>query len=295
MIAAAPPRAQPTILSTAAEGRRWYRLAHGMLAAESEQGVGSVRLEGKAAIVTGSATGVGRSTAVMLAERGCDVVVNYTRSETEARETARAVEQAGTRALLQQCDVSDDRAVRAMVAACQRELGRLDVLVNNAGTTHFVPFSDLDALTDEIWERIFAVNVRGAFNVTRAAAPLMRAAGGGAVVNVASLAGLRASGSSIPYAASKAALLNMTVALARTLAPEIRVNAVAPGFIEGRWLQGGLGERYEGSLAAVATRTPLGRVARPEDVAQAILALVESADFVTGQTIAVDGGNHIAI
>lgn len=249
-----------------------------------------MKLSGKAAIVTGSATGIGRSTALALAQRGCRVVVNYTRSQAEAEATVRDAQAAGARALLARCDVSDDRAVRAMVAACEREFGRLDVLVNAAGTTHFGPPEDLEGMTQEIWDRIFAVNVRGVFSVTRAAAPLLKRSGEGAIVNLASVAGLKPAAQAIPYAASKAAVVNMTVSFARILAPEVRVNAVAPGWMEGRWMQAGLGDDYDRLMARRAQRTPLRRVARPEDVAQAILSLIEQNDFVTGQVLVVDGG-----
>ncbi len=253
-----------------------------------------MKLSGKAAIVTGSATGIGRSTALGLAQRGCNVVINYTRSQAEAEETIRDVQAAGARALLSRCDVSDDRAARAMVASCEREFGRLDVLVNAAGTTHFAPPEDLEAITDEVWDRIFNVNVRGTFLVTRAAAPLLKRSGEGAVVNLASVAGLRPAAQAIPYAASKAAIVNMTVSFARILAPEVRVNAVAPGWMEGRWMKAALGDQYDRLMERRAQRTPLRRVATPEDVAQTILSLVEHNDFVTGQVIVIDGGYTIA-
>lgn len=265
-----------------------------MVAAKFAPSELAVKLDGKAAIVTGSATGIGRSTALGLAKRGCRVVINYTKSEAEAEETVRTIRAAGSRALLYRCDVSDDRAVRAMVVACEREFGRLDVLVNAAGTTDFAPPEDLEAMTGEVWDRIFSVNVRGTFLVTRAAAPLLRRSGEGAVVNLASVAGLRPGAQAIPYAASKAAIVNMTVSLARVLAPEVRVNAVAPGWMKGRWMEAALGDRYDSLMERRAQRTPLRRVATPEDVAQTILSLVEHNDFVTGQVLVVDGGYSIA-
>jgi 3-oxoacyl-[acyl-carrier protein] reductase len=253
-----------------------------------------VKLDGKAAIVTGSATGIGRGTALALARRGCHVVVNYTKSQAEAEATVRDVRAAGARALLCRADVSDERAVRDMVAACEREFGRLDVLVNAAGTTHFAPAEDLDAITREVWDRIFDVNVLGTFLATRAAAPLLRRSGQGAVVNLASIAALRPALQVVPYGASKAAIVNMTVSLARILAPEVRVNAVAPGWMEGRWMQAALGARYDDLMQRRAERTPLGRVATPEDVAATILGLIEDNDFVTGQVVVIDGGySHV--
>ena len=249
-----------------------------------------MKLSGKTAIVTGSATGIGRSTALALAQRGCNAVINYTKSQREAEETVRDVQRAGARALLYRCDVADDGAVRDMVAACEREFGRLDVLVNAAGTTHFAPPEDLEAMTEEIWDRIFDVNVKGVFLVTRAAAPGLRKSGEGVVINLASVAGLRPAAQAIPYAASKAAVVNMTQSFARILAPQVRVNAVAPGWMEGRWMQAALGDKYESLMERRAQRTPLRRVATPEDVAQTILSLVEQNDFVTGQIVVIDGG-----
>ena len=249
-----------------------------------------MKLDGKAAIVTGSATGIGRSTALALAKLGCNVVINFTRSEAEAQQTVRDVESAGAAALLFPCDVSDDAGVRRMVAACEQKFHRLDVLVNAAGTTHFSAPEDLEAITDAVWNRIFNVNVRGTFLATRAAAALLKRSGDGAVVNVSSVAGLRPAAQAIPYAASKAAVVNMTVSFARVLAPQVRVNAVAPGWMEGRWMKAALGQQYESLMDRRAQRTPLRRVATPDDVAQTILSLVTMNDFVTGEVVVVDGG-----
>jgi 3-oxoacyl-[acyl-carrier protein] reductase len=247
-------------------------------------------VNGKVAIVTGSATGVGRATALQLAERGCAVVVNYTRSEQEARETFADVKALGVPALLVRCDVSDDTAVRRMVQQTVDELGGVDILVNNAGTTTFVNHADLKGLTEEIWDRTLAVNLKGTFFCTRAVAPHMKARGQGAIVNVSSVAGVRGGGSSIAYAASKAGIVNLTVTTARVLGPEIRVNCVAPGFIDGRWLRAGIGANYEAAKARAAENAVLKAVTTPEDIAQVILSLIAGADLVTGQTIVVDGG-----
>ncbi len=251
-------------------------------------------LKGKTAIVTGSAVGVGRETAVQLARRGANVVINYSQSEDEAREALGLVEQLGVKALLVKADVSNDDEVRQMVSRTVDELGSVDVLVNNAATTHFVNFADLEGMEEEMWDRILAVNLKGPFFCSRAAAPAMKDAGQGAIVNVASIAGIKAVGSSIAYAVSKAGLINMTIALARVLAPNIRVNCVAPGFIDTRWLRQGLGEFYEPAKQRTSEQTPLGRVSTPEDVAQVVLGFIEGADFVTGQTTIVDGGSSIA-
>jgi 3-oxoacyl-[acyl-carrier protein] reductase len=180
------------------------------------------------------------------------------------------------------------------VAAAVSAFGRLDVLVNNAGTTSFINHADLDAVTDADWQRIMAVNLQGPFQCVRAARKALEADGGGCIVNVSSVAGLRAIGSSIPYCASKAALNNLTIALARALAPKIRVNAVAPGFITGRWLQQGLGGAYEAVKKHQESRTPLQRVCEPSDVADAILSLITGSDLVTGQILPVEGGMLIS-
>lgn len=253
-----------------------------------------MQLSGKSAIVTGSAVGVGRETALALARRGANVVVNYSRSEEEAGETAALVERLGAKALVVRADVSQDREVREMVERCANAFGSVDVLVNNAATTVFVPFPDLEGLAEEDWDRLLAVNLKGPFFCSRAVAGPMKDAGEGAIVNISSVAGIKAVGSSIAYAASKAGLINLTIALARVLAPKVRVNCVAPGFIDTRWLRQGLGPVFEPAKERVAQQTPLGRVATPEDIAQVVLSLIEGADFVTGQTVLADGGSSIA-
>jgi len=253
-----------------------------------------MELSGKAAIVTGSASGVGRETALMLARAGCGVLINYSRSREQAEETASQVAVLGAPALAFKADVAHDGECRAMVQAALSRFGRLDVLVNNAGTTTFIEHKELDAVGDDDWERIMAVNLKGPFQCVRAARSALAAHGRGVVINVSSIAGIRAIGSSIPYCASKAALNNLTVALARALAPEIRVNAVAPGFITGRWLEEGLGERYEVVKKANERRAPLGRVCEPADVARAILSLITGSELVTGQVLPVEGGMLIS-
>lgn len=257
-------------------------------------------VRGKTAIVTGSAVGVGRQVALDLATRGANVVINYSRSEDDAREAVALVEAAGAKALLVKADVSDDAQVQSLVEQTVAEFGGLHILVNNAATTHFVPFADLDGMKSEFWDDIFAVNVKGAFFCSRAAAAAMRSSvaegrPAAAIVNVASVAGTRATGSSIAYAASKAALINMTISLAKVLGPEIRVNAVAPGFIETRWLKNGLGDQvYEAAKAHQTRQAPLKGVCTPETVSQLVLSLIEGADMVTGECITIDGGVGIA-
>ena len=243
----------------------------------------------RVALITGAASGIGRATALALAAAGFDTVVNYSRSEQAARETASLVREKGAMTLLFQCDVSDDSAVRKMLQATEKEFGRLDALVNNAGTTTEVKPQDFDALTPEEWDRVFAVNVRGVFQVTRAATPLLRKSGG-SVVNTASIVGLRPGPQPLPYAASKAAVVSLTKLLALNLGPEIRVNAVAPGWIEGDWMIRMLKDRYEDLMARRAKNTPLRRCVTAEDVAEVIVNLIVSNRLVNGEIVVVDGG-----
>ena len=247
-------------------------------------------MEGRAAIITGSGTGVGRATALQLGRLGCSVLINYRSSREEAERTADDAGALGVKAIPFEADVADDAACRGMVEAAVGAFGRLDVLINNAGTTRFIAHSDFDAVSQDDWDRVLAVNVRGPFKCSRAARSALAAEDGGEIVNVSSVAGIRAVGSSIPYCASKAALNNLTLTLARSMAPKIRVNAVAPGFITGRWLEAGLGEGYEPMKAAFEQKAPLGKVCDPGDVADAILSLVTGSDLVTGQILACEGG-----
>ena len=241
------------------------------------------------ALITGAATGIGRAAAVALAAAGYDVAINYSRSEQAARETAAQAQAKGAKTLLFQCDVSDDPSVRKMLAAVEKEFGRLDALVNNAGTTSNVKPSDFEAMTAEEWDRVFAVNVRGMFQVTRAATPLLKAAHG-SVVNTASIVGLRPGPQPLPYAASKAAVVSLTKLLALNLAPDVRVNAVAPGWMEGDWMKRMLADRYDDLMARRAKATPLRRCATSEDVAEVIVNLITSNRFVNGEIIVIDGG-----
>jgi 3-oxoacyl-[acyl-carrier protein] reductase len=247
-------------------------------------------LKNKAALVTGASVGTGRAVAIELARRGCDVVVNYSRSQSEAEETAGEIRALGVRAIAVQADVADDAAVRSMVERTRGEFGRLDVLVNNAAVTSFIAHGDLEGVKDEDWDRILGVNLKGPFQAVRAAAPALKESRG-VVVNVSSVAGVAGIGSSIPYCASKAALNIMTVALARALAPEIRVNAVAPGFIDTRWWKDRDG--YEVVKHFATERAPLKRICQPEDVAAVVLGLID-AELVTGQVVVVDGGMTLA-
>ncbi len=238
----------------------------------------------KVALVTGSATGVGRSCAVRFAKLGYAVAVNYSKSVAEAEETADLVRACGVPVLVHRANIGDDSQVRGMIAAVESTFGGLDVLVNNAATTHFVPHADLDALTDAIWDEILQVNVKGTFYCCRAAMPLLKARKGN-IVTVSSVAGLTGQGSSIPYCASKAAVNALTQSLARAFGPEVRVNAVAPGPILTRWLAG-----RETQIEKYLELAPLKRAADPDDVADVVLFLANGTSLMTGQVVVVDGG-----
>jgi NAD(P)-dependent dehydrogenase (short-subunit alcohol dehydrogenase family) len=249
-------------------------------------------LHERIALVTGGATGIGRATVLALARAGArGVVVSYRTTRAEAEALAAEVAALGVEALTVQADVRRDDEVRRMVRQVEARFGRLDVLVNNAGATRWIPLADLEALTDQVWDEILDVNLKGAFRCARAAAPLL-AATGGMVVNVASISGVLAprTMSSLAYGAAKAALIYLTRGLAVALAPHVRVNAVAPAFTDTRWVRGHFGDRYPEVAAAAAGAYPLGRIAAPEEVAGAIVGLVTGGDFVTGQTLIVDGG-----
>ncbi len=242
-----------------------------------------------AALVTGAASGIGRSVALALARAGYDVAINYNSSGAAARATAAEAERLGAKTLVLKCDVSDEAGVRGMLKAIEDTFGRLDVLINNAGATAAWKPRDLESLSLADWDRVFAVNVRGLFQVTRAAVPLLRASKG-CIVNTASIVGLRPGPQPLPYAASKAAVVNMTKTLAWNLGPDIRVNAVAPGWMEGDWMQRMLKERYDERMGKRAKATPLGRCVTADDVAETMMSLIRSNRFVTGEVIVIDGG-----
>ncbi|MFT4687923.1 MAG: SDR family NAD(P)-dependent oxidoreductase [Verrucomicrobiia bacterium] len=248
-----------------------------------------MKLESKVALITGASRGVGAATAIQLAQEGCQVAINYHRSLEEAESVLEQILAKGGSAILAQGNVADDSDCRRIVSETFAAFGRLDVLINNAGTTRFIDFQNLEEVTDEVWSSIMDTNVKGVFQCARAATPHLKQSGDGIIVNVASIAGFIGAGSSIPYCASKAAVLNLTLSLARTLCPEIRVNAVAPGVIDGEWLRRGLGATFQSVIDKKAGEALLGKVCKPDDVATAILGLIH-ADLVTGQTLTVDGG-----
>jgi 3-oxoacyl-[acyl-carrier protein] reductase len=255
-------------------------------------------LTGKVAIVTGSATGIGAAVAQALAKRGANVLVNYTKSKAEAEATAEAVRAAGADVRLVQGDVSQDLDCRQLAREAVQAWGRIDILVNNAGTTKFVTnHADLDALSADDFAKLYAVNVIGPFQMIRACLEPLKAHKDGAVVNVSSIAGIAGIGSSVAYAASKGALNTMTLSLARALAPEIRVNAVCPGFVDTNWFVKEYGKDAAGRISeAQGKRNPLQRVADGPEIAKSVVFLAgpESAN-ITGEMLVTDGGAHLSM
>ena len=255
------------------------------------------QLSGKVAIVTGSASGIGAATVIGLAKRGAKVVINYSKSELEANDVAASVRAAGGDAIVIQGSVANDEDCRKLATAALDKWGRIDILVNNAGTTKFAAPTELDALSADDWHRIYGVNVVGPFQMMRACVAALKQHGEGAVVNVSSIAGLAGNGSSIAYAASKGALNTLTVSLARAFAPEIRVNAVCPGFVATPWFAGRFGaEKAERAAARQAEDNPLKHVAQAEDIAESILFLAgPAARHITGEMMVIDDGMHLQL
>jgi ketoreductase RED2 len=238
---------------------------------------------GQVVVVTGSSSGIGAATAHAFADAGASVLVNSARSVAEGEAVAASLPDA----LYVQGDITDPGVPERLVAAALDRWGRLDTLVNNAGTTALIPHHDLAAASVDVWRRIFEVNVFGTWAMSVAAMPALRDARG-SIVNVASVAGVRPTGSSVPYAASKAALNHMTVLLAKVVGPEVRVNAVAPGLVDTPWT-----EDWDVVREVVRQVAPLKRSGQPEDVAEVILALARAA-YVTGQVVVIDGGLSLA-
>ena len=252
-----------------------------------------MEIAGRIAIVTGGGTGIGRATSLRLARSGARaVVINFSRSGKDAEATANEIREMGVEPMPYRADVADEPQVKAMVAETVDRYGQIDVLVNSAGTTHFIPHPDLDSLTDEVWNEILSVNLKGTFYCCRAAAPELKKTGG-AIVNIASIAAHRASGSSIAYAVSKAGVVQLTRALALALAPEVRVNSVSPGLVSTRWFSSRFGDEAAAAQEETfAKQTPVQKIATPDDVARAVIALLEN-DLITGQDLVVDGGKNI--
>jgi len=254
-------------------------------------------LKGKAAIVTGSSSGIGASVALGLARRGANVVVNYSKSAKEAEAVADQVKKTGVQVAVVQGNVANDADCRKLAAAARDAFGRIDMLVNNAGTTKFAGHRDLDALSAEDFANIYAVNVIGAFQMIRACAGELRKSDDGAVVNVSSIAGVEGLGSSVAYAASKGALNTMTLSLARALAPEIRVNAVCPGLVATPWFTERFGaEAFERVKDNYRKTAVLQRVADSDEIAKSVVFLATpDSRNITGETLLTDGGLRLSI
>src|SRR5919108_1447188 len=251
-----------------------------------------MELAGRVALVTGGAGGIGGAVVASLARNGISgIAIHYRKSAKAAAELAGEMDRAGIKALALQADVQSDNEVREMMAKVKTQFGRLDILINNAGVTRWVELSDFEGLTDDVWDEILDVNVKGAFRCVRAAAPMLTEHHG-MVVNVSSISGVLAPStmSSLAYGTAKAALIYMTKGLAVALAPDIRVNGVAPAFNDTPWMSQHFGADYRQAIEKAVPSYPLQRIANPEDIATAIVGLVIGGDFVTGQTLIVDGG-----
>jgi 3-oxoacyl-[acyl-carrier protein] reductase len=247
----------------------------------------------KAAIVTGSATGVGAATTLQLAQRGYDVLINYSKSQAEAEASVAACRAAGADTLLLQGDVADDAACRALADAAMQRWRRIDALVNNAGITTFAGGGDWNAIDAQVFQQIIGVNALGTFQMVRACAPHLKETRG-AIVNVSSIAGALGIGSSAPYVASKGAVNAMTLYFARALAPQVRVNAVCPGLITTRWFVDGVGQQgFDKIKANYEQTTPLQTAASADDVADAIVWLIDGARTTTGELLLLDAGRHL--
>jgi len=248
----------------------------------------------KVCVVTGSSSGIGAATARLYAERGWNVVVNYSRDAAPAEAVAAECRALGAEVLVQKCNVAEDADCRALAAAVDARWGRCDVLVNNAGTTKFVAARHLDGLDAADFQAIYAVNVVGAFQMVRALTPLLQRHPPGAVVNMSSIASVTGMGSSIAYAASKGALNTLTMALARALGPTVRVNAIGPGLVDTPWLKNGMGaERYAAAVDGWKARAALAEIILPEDVARAAWYLGVDAVKTSGELLAVDAGARL--
>lgn len=248
-----------------------------------------MQLRRKVALVTGSSRGIGKAIAMDLAKEGASVVINASKSTEEAERTLTKLPKGmGQEHCFIQADIKDPKRISEMMEKIKQRYGRLNILVNNAGTTSFIAHSELEKLTVDIFDEIYHLHVRGAFLCVQEALPLLKQAEDALVVNIASIAAITAVGSNIAYCAMKTALVNMTKSLARALAPDIRVNAVSPGLTETQLIKG-----WEDYKTEQIIKTPLGRLGTCEDIANAVLALVTSLTYVTGQNIVVDGGRSL--
>lgn len=248
--------------------------------------------ENKTAIVTGSSSGVGAATCIEFAKRGWNVVVNYSKSKSDAYDVAEICKSFKVEVLVCKANVANEADCKRMVEETINALKRIDVLVNNAGTTRFCDYNDLDGLNKQDFQDLYEVNVIGAYQMVKLAAKHLKKSNG-SIVNVSSVSALSGVGSSIAYAASKGALSTMTLSLAHALSPEIRVNGVCPGFIQTRWTKGFLGERYESVKKTVEKTTLTNSTSLPEDIAKGIIYLAVDARTTSGQMLTIDGGQLV--
>lgn len=244
-------------------------------------------LKNKVFIITGGGTGIGKATALKLADMGAKLVINYSNSETEAKKVVEEIAEKGGIAFAFKANVANEHEVNEMIHQTIAEFGRLDGLVNNASITAQIPMNDLESVTDDVWDSLYDVNVKGMFHCVKAAVPHMKKQKSGAIVNVGSVAGTTGIGSSIPYAATKAAIHTMTKSLAIALAPHIRVNCISPGAVDTRWWSGNEDKMYQ-----LAGNLPLQRISSPEDIADAILFQLKQ-ESVTGQVFTIDNGQTL--
>ena len=253
-----------------------------------------MQLKDSVAIITGSSSGIGRAIAIAFAQQGCHIAINYSRNDAGAKEVAEACEQYGVNTLVMKANVAEDQDCQNLVKATVDKFGKLNILINNAGTTKFCDHGNLNGLDRQDFLNIYSVNTVGAFQMVRAAEPALRQQEIAHIINMASIAAITGVGSSIAYAASKGAMLTMTMSLARVLGPQIRINAICPGFVQGEWLEQGLGkETYQKMLDKAKGIAPLNDTATPERIAETAVGVVTGMDWTTGESIIIDGGSHL--
>lgn len=246
-----------------------------------------MNLQDKVVIITGGGTGIGKAVALKLADAGAKVVVNYSRSEKEAAKVVHEITQRGDTAFAFKADVAIEQEVHDMVSQTVASFGTIDALVNNASITAQIAMDDLDSVTDEVWDSLFNVNVKGMFYCVKAVVPYMKKQKSGVIVNMGSVAGMTGIGSSIPYAATKSAVHTMTRSLAIALAPDIRVNSISPGAVNTRWWSGNEEKMYQ-----LAGNLPLQRISTPADIAEAVLFQL-TQESITGQVFTIDNGQTL--
>jgi 3-oxoacyl-[acyl-carrier protein] reductase len=257
-------------------------------------GTRGINMTRKVCVITGSSSGIGAASAILFSQRGWNVCVNYSRDSGPAEKVASICREHGAEVLLERADVSYDAQCAEFAARVQARFGRCDAVVNNAGTTKFVDLNNLDGLDAADFQKIYGVNLIGPFQMIRAFAPMLKNAESPSVVNVSSIAPLIGGGSSLAYIASKGALNALSLALARTLGPKIRVNVVAPGMVDSPWLRNGLGaERFGHMLQSYESASALGTLVHPEEVAETIFYLAAKAAKTTGEVHVVDGGRRV--